>query len=176
MEDKSKLTAIHRNGLSAPIKRLSEELKDMSPDSVLHHGRGKAYNDANFLESIARTNYQEFDPNVFFISSRFVLCYKYDLVVSNFVMNVLIGEDRHEAWIDVMQCVKDSGVAYISVRSNKDSSIKGSPCGDGVITSKGTFQKGYSANDLYDEAMGYFKTVSVTSHGHYLTAVCEDPM
>jgi len=175
-KDKAHLTAISRKSLSAPIKHFQDYLRHRHRDqqgSILHHGCGRAEKDNEFLHSLCPLHYDVFDPT--FAPNRSVLLNKYDTVVSNFVLNVLEPEDRQEAWMDIMMCVKDTGMALITVRSDKDTSIKGQPHEDGVVTGRGTFQKGYSLEDLETEAEGFFHEVYITSHGHYRTAQCFGP-
>ena len=184
MDRNSKLTAINRKKLSAPTTTLSELLRHRhyfgnmvrqtshwsgGSGSILHHGCGRSVKDSKFFKSIC-DKYAEFDPT--YAPDRSVLNDKYDTVVSNFVLNVLEPEERQDAWMDIMMCVNDGGIALITVRSDKDTSIKGKPHEDGVLTSKGTFQKGYSLEAFEREAEGFFCNVSITSHGHYRTAVC----
>ena len=175
MEDKSKLTAIGRRDISAPVKGLKPILTQwLKYRSVLHHGCGRSVKDSEFLRSVSAV-YAEYDPN--FAPDRTVLLKRYDIVVSNFVLNVLPPEDRNDAWTDIATCVKKHGIghAYITVRSDKDTSIKGEPYQDGVVTSKGTFQKGYSVEDFQVEAESFFSDVFISRHGHYLTAMCKYP-
>lgn len=149
-------TAIARKKVSVPTRELIKAGRIPSDATVLHLGRGKADADAEALSSVAAT-YAEYDPN--YASDDSVLDDQYDIVISNYVLNVLPPDLRKRAWEDIARTTL--GAAYITVRSTGDKSIKGKKYKDGIITSSGTFQKLYTARGLVREARKYFKTVEV---------------
>jgi hypothetical protein len=149
-------TAIARRSVSVPTRELIAAGRITKLSSVLNHGRGRADNDATALSQLA-SSYAEYDPN--YSPDREVLNQRYDVVVSNYVMNVLPPDVRKLAWEDIAQAT--GGVAYITVRSSGDKAIRGKKYKDGVITSIGTFQKGYTATGLTREAKKYFNKVEV---------------
>ena len=149
-------TAITRRAVSVPTRELIAAGRITKSSSVLNHGRGKADDDATALSQLA-SSYAEYDPN--YSPDRAALDQRYDVVVSNYVLNVLPPDVRKLAWEDIAQST--GGVAYITVRSSADKAIRGKKYKDGVITSIGTFQKGYTAIGLKREAKRYFDKVEV---------------
>jgi len=91
----------------------------------------------------------------------------YDVIYCGYVANTLRPTRRHGLYMDMLQFMDADSVAYIVVRSDK---INGEPEADGVVTSRGTFQKSYSPDVLTWELMEHFNVWSVTRHGHYLIA------
>jgi hypothetical protein len=165
-------TAISRGGLSAPTRYLLD--KGLIKGKVFQQGRGKAEHDAEAMAAIA-SKYSEYDPN--YAPNRKSLRGKYDTVVSNFVLNTLPPTVRDSAWKDIQKTVGRGGTAYISVRSTGDKGIRGEQSEDGVITSKGTFQKPYSIQDIMDEAGRYFGDVEVIKRtAHSITVAARDPI
>lgn len=172
-------TAIKRKGLSVPTRELTR-LGYLQPGTTtLNHGRGKADDDASHLKKLAgKGNYAEYDFH--FAPDRMVLDNRYDTVVSNFVLNVLEPEHRHEAWKDIANST--GGTAYITVRSTGDRAIKGEPHKDGVLVKRGkkaNFQKPYSSEELVDEAGRYFNNVELVktrSGGNSWTVAASDPI
>lgn len=152
----SKKTAISRVKISAPTRMLLSTGRIPKGASVLNHGSGKATHDAAALAAAA-AEYAEFDLH--WANHPEVLERRYDVVVSNYVLNVLTPDLRKDAWQDIARTT--GGVAYISVRSTGDSSIKGKRHKDGVTTKLGTFQKPYTATSLTREAKKYFSSVEV---------------
>lgn len=149
-------TAISRRAVSVPTRELISSGRITSDATVLNHGRGKAHADAEALSSIAG-GYAEYDPN--YAPDRSVLDNRYDIVVSNYVLNVLPPHIRKQAWKDIAQAT--GGTAYITVRSTGDKGIRGKRYEDGIITGSGTFQKPYTAQALVREAKKYFNNVEV---------------
>lgn len=165
-------TAITRSGLSVPTRYLLD--KGLIKGKVFQQGRGKAEHDAEAMQAIA-SKYAEYDPN--YAPKRAALRGKYDTVVSNFVLNTLPPTVRDGAWKDIQRTVGRGGTAYISVRSTGDTSIRGEKAEDGVITSKGTFQKAYSEEDIMGEASNYFGNVEVIKKTpHSITIAATDPI
>ncbi len=165
-------TAMSRTGLSAPTKYLLD--KGLIRGKVFQQGRGKADHDAEAMSKTASA-YSEYDPN--YAPGRKALRKKYDTVISNFVLNTLPPTVRDSAWLDIQSTVGRGGTAYISVRSTGDKGIRGEQSEDGVITSKGTFQKAYSMQDIVDEASVYFNDVEVIKRtAHSITISAKNPI
>lgn len=142
--DNSRLTQMTRNSVSRPTRWLLENV-DFTGKAVLHHGRGKAVRDTAALDCSGATFVAEYDPNVEEIADSCMLSIPYDIVVSNFVLNVLPPDTRDEVCDELFDCVFDrSGRAYVSVRTDK---VEGTPVADGVLTSRGTFQTQLSVSD-----------------------------
>jgi hypothetical protein len=167
-------TAISRRGISVPTRMLLDTGRIPKGVSVLNHGRGKADADAAALTNAA-SEYAEYDPN--YAPNPKALERRYDIVVSNYVINVLPSDLREEAWKDIARTT--GGVAYITVRSTGDKSIyKGKKYKDGFIMSTGSFQKPYTAKGFVQEAKKHFKTVEViagTQGGIRWTIAASDP-
>jgi GGDEF domain-containing protein len=145
-------TAMHRRDLSVPVRNLLAA--KLIKGSVLNHGRGRADADANALRD-AGESYAEYDPN--YAPDRSALSKKYDTVISNYVLNVLPPKIRENAWRDIANST--GGIALITVRTAGDKSIKGDSYEDGVRTSTGTFQKGFTLDGFEKEAGKYFNSV-----------------
>lgn len=149
-------TAISRRGLSVPTRELIANGFIKSDDSLLNHGRGRAETDANTLANLVRF-YAEYDPN--YAPDRSVLNAKYDVVLSNYVLNVLPPELREKAWEDIQKATGRNGAAFISVRSSGDRTMQGESYADGIITKRGTFQKPYTREGFMEETSQYFANV-----------------
>lgn len=167
-------TAIARKAISAPTQKLLSSGRIPQGASVFNHGSGKATADAAALSNAA-AEYAEYDPN--HAPNPEALERRYDVVISNYVINVLPPDIRKNVWEDIARTT--GGVAYVTVRSTGDKSIyKGKKHKDGYIMSRGTFQKPYTAQALKREAKKFFKTVEIimgTSGGISWTAACSDP-
>ncbi len=167
-------TAIARKAISVPTRTLLAAGRIPSGASVFNHGRGRADADAAALSNAA-AEYAEYDPN--HAPNPEALERRYDVVVSNYVLNVLPPEIRAHAWEDIARTT--GGVAYVTVRSTGDKSIyKGKKHKDGYVMARGTFQKPYTAEALKREAKKFFKSVEIimgTPGGISWTAACSDP-
>ena len=167
-------TAIARSSVSRPTRTLLQSGRIPKGASVFNHGRGKADADAAALAA-ASAEYAEYDPN--HAPNSEALERRYDVVVSNYVLNVLPPDIRGHAWEDIARTT--GGVAYITVRSTGDKAIyKGKKYKDGFKMSTGTFQKPYTATALVREAKRYFKNVEIidgTKAGIHWTIAASDP-
>ena len=167
-------TAISRRAVSRPTRALVASGRIPKGASVLNHGRGRADADAAALASAA-AEYAEYDPN--HAPNPEALERRYDVVVSNYVLNVLPPDIRKHAWADIARTT--GGVAYITVRSTGDKSIyNGKKYKDGYRMKTGTFQKPYTAVGLTREAKKYFNHVEVidgTKGGISWTIAASDP-
>ena len=169
-------TAIARRAVSVPTRELIAGGRIPKGASVFNHGRGKAQADADALADAAGS-YAEHDPN--HMPNPEAMDQTYDVVISNYVMNVIPPDIRDGAWKDVARAT--GGVAYVTVRSTGDKSItKGAKerYKDGVIMSTGTFQKPYTAEGLVEEAKQYFKNAEIImgkKGGISWTVACSEP-
>ena len=167
-------TAIARKAVSRPTRTLLGSGRIPKGASVLNHGRGRADADAAALAAAA-AEYAEYDPN--HAPNPEALKRRYDVVVSNYVLNVLPPDIRKLAWQDIARTT--GGTAYITVRSTGDKSIyKGKKHLDGYKMATGTFQKPFTAADLQKEAKRYFNNVEVidgTPSGISWTISASDP-
>lgn len=150
-------TAISRKAVSRPTRTLISSGRIPKGASVLNHGSGRAPADAAALAAAA-AEYAEYDPN--HAPNPDALSRRYDVVVSNYVLNVLPPDIRKLAWQDIARTT--GGTAYITVRSTGDKAIyKGKKFKDGYKMATGSFQKPFTAADLKKEAKRYFNNVEV---------------
>jgi len=188
---KSAKTQIARgNKVSAPTKEFLKGDTRFLYGDVLHHGEGKAFADTEAISNALNKSKSlggggkvyAYDPNSSIIENKNpdLLNKQYKNIISNYVLNTLPPEARSTVLKDISNALEYyNGTGLISVRSAEDvGTIKnGIPTADGgVITSKGTYQKGYTKKELEDELKNYFNniTVSKTSKGT-LTAQVREP-
>ena len=107
--------------------------------------------------------------------------FKYDAVVCNCVLNVVSSHAQRVSIIKhIGELLRNGGFAYIMVRSHSDvRAIKhATPEGDGVRTSTGSFQRGFSHAELEalvcealpPNAVTVEKIKGISSIGIHLTA------
>ena len=154
-------TAIARTTVSRPTAWLvdkSNKLFGLSKNSkILHYGSGRASQDTKKLQSAG--NVDEYDVN-YAPDKSVVGNADYDVVVSNYVLNVLPPALRKKAIREIGQSLNKSGKAFIAVRGHGDT-IRGKAEYDGLRTSTGSFQKTFSRQDIVDALKPFFKNVSV---------------
>jgi 2'-5' RNA ligase/GNAT superfamily N-acetyltransferase len=149
------------SNVSVPTRTLID--KGLIRGRVLHHGAGRAQADTAAMLDAGADAVVEYDPYHPdpIGRDRSVLGQRYDVVVSNYVLNVLPPEQRREVLRDLAKAT--GGHTYVAVRGIGDTSIKGTPFADGVETSRGTFQRGYRATDLESELAEWFSSVRIVS-------------
>lgn len=146
-------TAIKRKKLSRPTRLATEKQIIQSDSLVLDYGCGRG-TDVVYLRErgIDATGY---DP--IFFSDKTVLDKTYDVVLLNYVLNVI------EDVIERSQVLRDSfnlatKALVVSVRVDTDRpKIKMKKFNDGVVTSRDTFQKFFSPDylvDFFDSVLG----------------------
>lgn len=146
----SSRTAIARAKESAPLQVLIEKSL-LSKGSTLHFGKGRAHLDSAALLR-ATGSCSDYDyihhPDIEVLGS------SYTNVYASYVVNTL----QFTARMYVYQIIAKStnGIAFIAARSDN---IKGTPNGDGLLTSVKTFQKKYLQGELLKEANGHFEHV-----------------
>ena len=146
LTEMSARTMIARREISAPTRFL---VGAMSPvvswqeSTLLHHGEGRAYMDSNAFRREGAT-VTAYDPNSEFSERREMPCAHFHFVVSNYVLNTLPPETRDRVRDEILL----SGTcAFISVRADFDG-ISGTKYADGVITSRGTFQRAFTPTEF----------------------------
>ena len=144
----SEKTQIARKGLSAPMRVILDKYGPLLKGKrILHFGEGKAYEDTLALTTLGPC--LAYDPHSKFEYSRDegLLDFEYDLIVSNYVFNTLPPVERQEAFNKIKHtpCI-------ITVRADR---ANGSVFADGVVTSRGTFQKQYTPQEAAREFGGY---------------------
>jgi hypothetical protein len=146
-------TAISRKDLSAPMRWFSEHRPDFNPGkSILHLGCGKAEHDSNFLRQEAAF-YAEYDPVT--RPDNTILSVQYDYIFAFYVLNTLPAGKREEFMDMVYRCMKstETSMAYLVVRPSLGN-LKGRPFQSGIITSRDTYQRAYTVEDLRKEMTG----------------------
>ena len=130
----SKKTAITRKKPSVPTRWI--ESKGGLFGECLDYGCGKGL-DADVYRM------DKYDPNYFPEKPD----KQYDTIVCNYVLNVLLEKERDKVMQDIGGMLKESGVAYFSVRRD-------------------AFKEGWSNNKTYQE-MVYLDLMSVKSTAQY---------
>lgn len=141
-------TAIGRGGrVSVPVRMICER----SPVSgrVLHYGSGHASADTAALGQQAFA--VEWDPN--WCPHEDALQSAYDVVVSVYVLNVLPPLERQACLEEIRRLAPR---ALLAVRADRNH-LHGEPEADGVRTSRQTFQRAYTADELRDELTDFFR-------------------
>ncbi|HAS8195798.1 TPA: hypothetical protein I7682_18110 [Vibrio vulnificus] len=149
-------TSIYRKKASAPLRVLLN--KGLVRGSVLNFGKGRCNVDSNAITNEAPgKNCTDYD---YTWCRTDIFGRHFDTVYCSYVMNTLPPQSRDVVWRQVANATRrDGGVAFIAVRSDKDRGIKGTPLFDGVKTSIGTFQVGYSSEKIRQEALRFFREV-----------------
>ena len=151
----SRLTALsHTKQSSEPIRIICRE-KLAAHKSVLHFGTGKDRFAKSDLLKSGCLEVADFDPN--FYPDKGILKKKYDVVIANYVLNILPPEERLHAYRLIKSSLKDTGTAYLTVQGvwpveHKYQIIKRYQ--DGYLIKTGfniTFRKGYTPEEFLRE-------------------------
>jgi len=128
-ENKSGLTAIHRNKISAPANYLLSS--DMLKGNILDYGCGIG-KDVEDLRA-AGLAILGYDPNQTKWSIKNTVAWgkKYDTILCTYVLNVVDEPTRNEIVLKIRSLLAKNGTAYVSVRRD----IK-----EDFVTKKGTEQ------------------------------------
>lgn len=151
-------TRISRKTISQPIKYLSENANIKSSYKILHQGAGDLKNpDVPFLDKSFKS-VTHYDTTGTFTKAETKLGKQnFDVVISPYVLNTIPYSIRKQAIIDAATSLKPNGSAYFAVRASdvdkaaaKSLSSKNpwTEYKDGWITARGTFQKGYTGDEL----------------------------
>jgi len=152
IEIKLKRTAIKRNKPSRPCRELYEKTLYLPEKcTVLDYGCGRG-DDVLFLK---KKGYQVTGYDSYYQPEELSLIYKYDLVMSNYVLCVIPDSiERHNLILKMWNNVASKGCLSISVRSKKEietaKNKNWTEYKDGWITSHQTFQKGFTEEDLIE--------------------------
>jgi len=148
---------VMRTKISTPTRMLIK--RKLIKGDVLHHGSGTATYDTDAMIEVA-DSVTEHDPN--YNNNPEALNKKYDTIVSNYVLNCLVPEERKQVITEISNALKPSGKAFITVRGkglNRNRVI--SNIEDGVKTSIGTFQKTYTPQALIDDLKHNFNSIKI---------------
>jgi hypothetical protein len=149
-------TAIKRNRVSVPTRYFLSN--SLIHGKVLHHGCGKAQIDTRAMQGVA--DVVEYDPT--FVPNERALEFTYDVVVCNYVLNVLLPLDAVNAIRVLRKVTSEKGYALIAVRGKGDG-ISGQPIEDGFITKRGTFQRPFTIDILKEYLYTFFEDVEILS-------------
>lgn len=150
-------TAKARTKPSGPIQSLFA--KGYIRGDTLDYGGGKGADTQWLWEQTFDTTsglklIKHFDPNYFWNGAQFVeqtnkykSTTQFDTVTCTYVLNVLFASDRDNVVSHIRSILKPSGKAYITVRADHRQ-VKGKPFQDGVITTRQTFQRAFTAKEL----------------------------
>lgn len=156
-------TAIKRNRLSKPVQIYKDKIISKSLDMGCGHGQ-----DVQILQS---EGYDILGYDKYFQQDTMILKENtYDTVICNYVLNVIpYIDERLMVLHDINDLLKDTGKAYITVRPKREEyTLKHkTEFRDGWLTSIGTFQKFYTAEDLAEEVGNVFGDIKV---------ICKDPV
>jgi len=151
----SRTTALnHTRNPSQPIVRVCQDgLVDGK--RVLHLGTGLDRFAKDTLLKAGAISVDDYDPN--FYPDRSVLNSTYDVVLCNYVLNILTPKERQLVYDDIAACTDSQGAAYLCVQGkwpvlNRHRVVRALE--DGYVirdTSAPTFRKGYDTQDLIDE-------------------------
>lgn len=173
-------TSIFRKQASVPLRILFD--KGLIRGSVLNFGKGRYSTDSDAINEVAG-NCTDYDYTYAPLDLA-LLGHNFHTVFAGYVANTLPRRSRDVVYAQVANATRlHDGRAYFAVRSDKDRSIKGDPfydydqngqlIVDGVITSKGTYQVGFSCEQMLSELQGFFPHARVICYkSGYLIAEC----
>ncbi|MHA1490918.1 MAG: hypothetical protein ACTSRI_14890 [Promethearchaeota archaeon] len=142
-------------GASRPIKRFFEyiSVKNIKIKSVLDYGAGKRrdaeYCINNFSSYTPHDNYKEFKIQ----QPMEILKKHYDLVIFNYILNILILKDRTTIIFEIKEYLSKGSIILLAVRTIaeirevKPTWVKYQ---DGWVTSRKTFQHFFNNAEIYD--------------------------
>jgi DNA phosphorothioation-associated putative methyltransferase len=163
----SSKTAITRSKASVPTRILEDE--GLLVGRILDFGCGKG-KDTEWLRSLGY-DVECYDPN-FFPNQMTLMPNHYDTVICNYVLNVAYPRTRIDILRKIYEVLKHGGKAYITVRDTTEI-VRGTPLYDGVVTSKGTFQKLFDAWELHDTISDVFPYVEIIKNKRPLMGMGE---
>ncbi|ELP5729216.1 hypothetical protein QTV44_002482 [Vibrio vulnificus] len=173
-------TSIFRTQASVPLRYLFE--RGLIRGSVLNFGKGRYSTDSEAIITIAG-NCTDYDYTYAPLDLA-LLGHNFHTVFAGYVANTLPRRSRDVIYAQIANATRlHDGRAYFAVRSDKDRGIKGEPfydydlngqlIVDGVITSKGTYQIGFSCEQMLNELEGFFSYARVICYkSGYMIAEC----
>jgi len=155
MTTASRLTALsHTKNSSQPIQMICKN-RWAANKTVLHLGTGKDIKaKAELLES-GCLEITDYDPN--FYPDRKVLLKQYDVIIANYVLNILPPDERHLVYLQIKDSLADDGTAYLTAQGDWPVENKYKITGrihDGYLIQTGfnkTFRKGYTSDSFINE-------------------------
>lgn len=129
-------------------KAKAKYFPDLKGSDILDYGAGKGL-------ASQELGFDSFEPNPTNWTPDFTdpkkITKKYKGIINNAVLNVLPKQVRDAVVLDIGDKLAPGGKAFINVRAahgDVDRAKNPQPFEDGIITSKGTFQKGFSKDEL----------------------------
>ena len=146
-----------------------ENNRDREISKVLDLGAGKGRDENACLQR--KLVYIGYDPHKDFGYSQpdYVLENEYDLILCNYVLNVIIPEDRELVLKTLKTHLHKGKMVVLGVRQDKYE-VKDSwkPFEDGFITTKSTFQHFFNITEVRKLFSRESKVVKLDSRGAYL--------
>ena len=149
-------TAIARKTPSRPARVIVDRGLLTPSTELLNFGSGRGRDTALFSEHCALAD--GYDPHWDFARPE-LLDRKWDVIFCGFVLNVLDEDERPAVIEKARDLLHKGGRAYFAVRGYGDKSLTGTPHKDGVVTSRGTFQRAFSPAELLCELVQTFTRV-----------------
>ncbi len=162
------------NGTTSPTKDFLKWLND-NPEIkskiriVLDYGCGKGRDENTLKEEFPF--YIGYDPHKDFgyNSSKQILRDSFDLIVCNYVLNVIVKIDRETVIQTLLKFLRDESIVLIGVRQDKyeakDNWIRFQ---DGYITTRPTFQHFFTKKEIFDIFSNYAQITPLNSKGAYI--------
>ena len=146
-----------------------EGKEEIKISKVLDLGAGKGRDENACLQR--KFVYIGYDPHKDFGYNQpnYVLENEYDLVLCNYVLNVIIPEDREQVIKTLKTHLHKGTMVVLGVRQDKYE-VKDSwkPFEDGFITTRATFQHFFNINEIKKLFSQESKIVKLDSRGAYL--------
>ncbi len=160
-------------GPSRPIKRFFEYIseRNINIEAVLDYGAGKR-RDAefcirNFSSYTPHDIYKEFKIQ----QSKEILKKHYDLVIFNYILNILIPEDRCHIVNEIKEYLSKGSIILLAVRTMAEiCEVKPAWVNyqDGWITSRKTFQHFFSKAEIHDLFQEYSRRIVNLGRGAFI--------
>lgn len=163
-------TAIGRKAPAAPFRFCESHLDE---GRILHIGEGKDIYTTRKLIANPNLDVHVHDPLFGKVCEH--ENHYFDYALCFYVLCVLPPTERTELMQQIGRFLKPDGTLFIAVRTDHKN-IKGTPFEDGVVTSRGTFQKPYTKTELEEDMSLYFRLVTFlkTNSSNYLLVKCRD--
>lgn len=159
------MTAIHRTSISAPLKKLLETNRLNIYQTILDYGCGHGF-DLNYLKSNS-FKIEGYDKYIETFSNEFYYNNHYDAIICLYVLNTISEyNERVSVLKELISLLNSKGKIFLAVRSidelNSSKNTNYKKYKDGIITSRGTFQKYFTKDDLEELIHNNFSDIKFT--------------